>query len=120
MQDFDRSVLSLKPIGPSYKPNRVPWQPGNHSARNLPGLEGQVAVLNAELRDAQAKVMDLTLQCYEKRAHVDQIMAERDEAAAYEVTAVGNLQAGRVACDALSVTLPQKGVEWELGGGGAA
>lgn len=61
-----------------------------------------VAVFDAELRAAQLKLANLTLPCDGAHGHVKKLTAERDAAAARDVTAIDNLRTARIARDVLS------------------
>lgn len=65
-------------------------------------IEGQVAVLGAELRAAQAPLADLTSQRDGAHGRVNTLTAKHDVAAVREVTMTRSLRTTEVARDALS------------------
>lgn len=65
-------------------------------------LQGKVEVLSAEHRGARAELTELTLQSDGAHGHVNTLAAKHDAAFALEVTVIGNLQATKVARNALS------------------
>lgn len=59
-------------------------------------------VLGAEFRDVQAESADLTSQCDGTCGRLNMLVAERNEAAVWEVMVLGTLLAAEVARDSLS------------------
>lgn len=79
-----------------------PDSQGIADAQHLRSLEGEVVELGAELSAAPAKLAELMSQCNDTRECMNMLVAERDTAAARQITAIGNLQATEVVLHAFS------------------